>query len=100
LCWPLRLRICSPADQRGLLCAIKENRQVFEPKVDPSIGLVEDPAQKYSGPIWARRGIRVEAADGTSYEVRNRVTLCRCGASKNKPYCDGQHAAVGFNDGL
>lgn len=29
-------------------------------------------------------------------ETKFRATLCRCGASKNKPYCDGQHAQVGF----
>ncbi len=32
-------------------------------------------------------------------EVRNRVTLCRCGQSKNKPLCDGTHAAAGFREG-
>jgi CDGSH-type Zn-finger protein len=67
-----------------------------EPKFEPSIGLVEDPAKKCSGPVWLRGGIQVIGADGFAYEVRNRVTLCRCGASGNKPFCDGQHAAIGF----
>jgi CDGSH-type Zn-finger protein len=39
----------------------------------------------------------VVGADGVKYERRNRVTLCRCGASQNKPFCDGTHAAIGFN---
>jgi CDGSH-type Zn-finger protein len=63
-----------------------------------SIGVVEDPAQGVSGPLWLRGGIPVIAADGFTYEVRNRVTLCRCGASKNKPFCDGSHAAIKFRD--
>lgn len=37
-------------------------------------------------------------ADGFRYEVRNRVILCRCGASRNKPFCDGTHAPVKFKD--
>jgi CDGSH-type Zn-finger protein len=63
-----------------------------------SIGIVEDPVEKVSGPLWLRGGIPLVAADGTAYEVRNRVTVCRCGASKNKPFCDGSHAAVKFHD--
>ncbi|WP_157251284.1 CDGSH iron-sulfur domain-containing protein [Nonomuraea typhae] len=73
-------------------------RTPLEPDLPPSIGLVEDPVQGVSGPIWVRGGIAVTAADGTDYEVRNRVTLCRCGASRNKPFCDGSHAAIGFRD--
>lgn len=65
-----------------------------------SIGLIEDPAQGASGPLWLRGGVPVIAADGFAYEVRNRVTLCRCGASKNKPFCDGSHVTVGFRDAL
>ncbi len=67
-----------------------------EPKFDPSIALVEDPDKNCSGPIWLRGGVQVVGADGFMYEVRNRVTLCRCGASQNKPFCDGQHAAIAF----
>ncbi len=63
-----------------------------------SIGLVEDPPQHCSGPLWLRGGIPVVSADGYQYEVRNRVTLCRCGESKNKPFCDGTHAAIKFQD--
>jgi CDGSH-type Zn-finger protein len=60
--------------------------------VPPSIGI------EPNGPIWVRGGIPVESEDGTSYEVRNRVTLCRCGQSRNKPFCDGSHKVAGFRD--
>jgi CDGSH-type Zn-finger protein len=52
-----------------------------------------------SGPLWVRGGIPVESGhDGRVYESRSRVTLCRCGRSQNKPFCDGTHAAIGFRD--
>lgn len=47
-----------------------------------------------AGPLWVTGGITVERSDGKEAEVRNRVTLCRCGASKNKPFCDGTHRAI------
>jgi CDGSH-type Zn-finger protein len=75
-----------------------ETGQAIEPAYEPSIGLIEDPANACSGPIWLRGGIPVTSSDGHAYEVRNRVTLCRCGASKNKPFCDGTHAAIHFRD--
>lgn len=70
----------------------------LEPRYEPSIGLIEDPVKHCSGPIWLRGGVQLVGADGFQYEVRNRMTLCRCGASKNKPFCDGSHAAIGFSD--
>lgn len=70
----------------------------IEPELDPSIAVTQDPHKGVSGPLWVKGGIPVESADGTTYEVRNRVTLCRCGASKNKPFCDGTHIRVGFRD--
>jgi CDGSH-type Zn-finger protein len=78
----------------GRLVAIdKQTGQALEPKLPPSIGVIEDPAQGCSGPLWVRGGIELVSADGTSYEVRNRMTLCRCGRSENKPFCNGAHAA-------
>ncbi|MCJ0763377.1 CDGSH iron-sulfur domain-containing protein [Variovorax terrae] len=75
----------------------KATGQFIEPVLPLSIGLVEDPAEQCSGPLWLRGGIAVVSSDGFAYEVRNRVTLCRCGQSNNKPFCDGTHAAVKFN---
>jgi CDGSH-type Zn-finger protein len=78
----------------------KESGETIEPTLSRSIGVVEDPALKCSGPLWVRGGIRVESANGVPYEVRNRIALCRCGASVNKPFCNGSHASIQFNDGL
>ena len=71
----------------------KKTGKAIEPKFAPSLGLIEDTDKKVSGPIWVKGGIPVISANGKAYEVRNRVTLCRCGSSNNKPFCDGSHAA-------
>jgi CDGSH-type Zn-finger protein len=78
----------------------RRTAQAFELELEPSIGLVEDPSEGVSGALWVRGGIPIVSADGFEYERRNRVTLCRCGASQNKPFCDGSHASIGFDDGL
>lgn len=78
----------------------KEKREIYEPPFEPSISVLEDPGIKVSGPLWVKGGIRIESANGKSYEIRNRVTLCRCGMSSNKPFCDGSHASIKFKDGL
>ncbi len=75
-----------------------ESGEPIEPDLEPSIVLVEDPAQGCSGPIWLRGGVQLLGSDGFHYERRNRVTLCRCGASQNKPFCDGAHASIKFHD--
>jgi CDGSH-type Zn-finger protein len=82
-----------------LLAKKKPGGEALEPHHAPSIGLIQDTSEGVSGPLWVRGGIPVVGADGVPYEVRNRVTLCRCGASKNKPFCDGAHASIGFTDG-
>lgn len=69
----------------------KETGKTIEPSLEKSIGLIEDPAIGVDGPIWVRGGIPVYSVEGKLYEVRNRVTLCRCGKSTNKPFCDSSH---------
>jgi CDGSH-type Zn-finger protein len=75
----------------GRLVVWDKKDKSIEPDFEPSIGLVKDVQAKKMGPLWVRGGIPVESSDGTNYEIRNRVTLCRCGKSSNKPFCDGSH---------
>ncbi|MFA4998640.1 MAG: CDGSH iron-sulfur domain-containing protein [Candidatus Paceibacterota bacterium] len=77
----------------------KKTGKPIEPKFEKSISLIEDPERGVSGPIWLKGGIELEGASGEKYETRNRMTLCRCGKSGNKPFCDGTHIRAGFNDG-
>ena len=65
--------------------------EAIEPDLEKSIVVIEYPARGEHGSLWVRGGIPVVSADGRPYEIRNRVTLCRCGKSGNKPFCDGSH---------
>ena len=42
--------------------------------------------------------LKITDADGNSFDITGKtaVALCRCGASVNKPFCDGQHSKIGF----
>ncbi|MCL5407653.1 MAG: CDGSH iron-sulfur domain-containing protein [Patescibacteria group bacterium] len=71
----------------------KKTGQAIEPEFEQSISATED-AEGIAGPLWVKDGIPIESAQGQTYEVRNRITLCRCGHSKNKPFCDGSHYLI------
>lgn len=75
----------------GRLVMHRKNGKEIEPEHKQEITLLEDPSKNVSGPIWVKGKILVESASGKTYEIRNRVTLCRCGKSKNKPFCDSCH---------
>lgn len=78
----------------------RKSGRAYEFRFEPSLGLIEDPAIGASGGLWVRGGIPLRREDGSTYEIRNRTVVCRCGKSANKPYCDGTHAAVKWRDGL
>ena len=64
-----------------------------EPDFRPEIRVQEN------GPYVLRGRIPVRRSDGQPLEVRNRMSICRCGGSGNKPLCDGTHNENGFTDG-
>jgi len=50
------------------------------------------------GPIYAVGDLVIQDAERREIGRSTRVAFCRCGASRNKPYCDGRHALIGFAD--
>lgn len=81
-----------------LVARDKKTGEAIEQDYEPAIVILQDPSRRCSGPIWVRGGIPIQSSDGSVYEIRNRVTLCRCGNSKNMPFCDASHVNAQFND--
>lgn len=59
---------------------------------DVKVTVQRDGSYKVEGPV------ELVDADGTPIQTRpgKAVFLCRCGGSKNKPFCDGTHSRIGF----
>jgi CDGSH-type Zn-finger protein len=51
-----------------------------------------------NGPYRITGGIEFKDVTWGQGASREHYTLCRCGASRNKPFCDGSHATIGFDD--
>src|SRR4051794_39027537 len=49
-----------------------------------------------NGPYIVKGEVELKDANGNSYPAEKRMALCRCGASTNKPFCDGTHSKIGF----
>lgn len=51
------------------------------------------------GPLLLKGNLAIYASSGRLAWLGSETALCRCGASKNKPFCDGSHRAAGFKSG-
>lgn len=49
-----------------------------------------------NGPLIVNGPVELKNADGQVYPAQKRMALCRCGASTEKPFCDGTHSKIGF----
>lgn len=57
---------------------------------DPTIQVLPN------GPYLVAGRFTLQDASGNKIETTEKIALCRCGASANKPFCDGTHSKVGF----
>ena len=53
---------------------------------------------KRNGPLRIEGGVRLIDADGAEWDLTGKavVSLCRCGASEKRPFCDGSHNKIGW----
>jgi len=51
-----------------------------------------------NGPYYVRGKLSIDGAPADMPGVKMRAALCRCGHSKNKPFCDNSHEEAGFRD--
>ena len=84
----------------GRLTIVTRDGREIEPELKREISLVEDPVQDFRGPLWVKGGVEIVGSDGQGYQVRNRVALCRCGETRNMPFCDGSHYQCDHMRGL
>jgi CDGSH-type Zn-finger protein len=83
----------------ALTYALEEGEPDNEPDLPQQIAVVTEITSEgpIDGPLWVTGSIPIERADGLPLETRNRVTLCGCGRSRNKPLCDGTHRRPDLN---
>jgi hypothetical protein len=73
--------------------SIEEGQPEIEPDLPQQVAVTTEITDQgpINGALWITGNIPIERSDGKPLETRNRVTLCSCGVSKNKPLCDGTH---------
>ncbi len=49
-----------------------------------------------NGPLIVKGAVELKDGEGNVYPAQHRMALCRCGASTDKPFCDGTHSKIGF----
>ncbi|MGP3961989.1 ferritin-like domain-containing protein [Nonomuraea sp. 3N208] len=77
--------------------ALERGGDTIEPDLPQAISVLEE-EDGLASALWVTGGVPVLRADARPLETRNRMTLCRCGHSSNKPLCDGTHREIGFRE--
>lgn len=49
-----------------------------------------------NGPLMVKGAMSISKPDGSKEHIKDQAAFCRCGASGNKPFCDGSHTSSDF----
>lgn len=75
-------------------CCQVDNSRDEKPEADTTLVISCRP----NGMLVVKGPVTIIGPDGKTKALRNKAALCRCGASRNKPFCDISHKKAGFID--
>jgi CDGSH-type Zn-finger protein/uncharacterized Fe-S cluster protein YjdI len=84
--------VCERCPSGALIYQVKDGTIAEKPTTCNTVNVA------YNGPLFVRGDIAIEGAPADLAGTRFRAALCRCGQSKNKPFCDNSHEVAGFKD--
>ena len=82
----------------GAISWKRYNTETFEDQIQAAISASTKVNILKGGPILLKGKFELTDSAGTVISGKDNVALCRCGASGNKPFCDGSHSRIGFKD--
>ncbi len=74
----------------GFILAVAVDRAYSRHMSEVTIDVIRN------GPLIVKGTVKLKDAEGNVYPEQPRMALCRCGASTEKPFCDGTHSKIGF----
>ncbi len=75
--------------------AMNSELKVDENMIDAKLPPVEIKVKSH-GPLIIKGNFTLIDTSGETLPKKERVALCRCGASREKPFCDGEHSFIDF----
>jgi len=84
--------ICERCPTGALSAEFADGSHVETPAAENTVQVA------YNGPLFVRGDLAIDGAPEDVPGLNFRAALCRCGASKNKPFCDNSHESAGFKD--
>lgn len=70
------------------------NKDSEVPKENATPEIIVEPLK--DGPLLVHGTLNIKDEAGLLFYKEHKTAFCRCGASSNKPYCDGQHISINF----
>jgi len=93
--------LTSPEQVKEVVARCPSGALIYESKVDSTqeqATPVNSVMVSFHGPYFLRGNLKIDDIPADMPGVAFRAALCRCGQSKNKPFCDNSHEAAGFKD--